>query len=148
MRNLRIFNSGQFRIHQYENTLRKLYCCNANIYFTRQCIQQKLTPIYTNIKIPSSSPAAKHTLRKVQTVFIEDKLRFLHIKKQQLNHKLHLSLANISGKLWPYIHEWTEDNFQKTIKSKNGTLYSKLLRLTQQQTTTPKNPPLLPQGGQ
>jgi hypothetical protein len=74
---------------------------------------------------------------------IKDELRFLHIKKQKLNHQLfilHLSLANARGKFWPYIQEAIEDTLQKTTRSKYKTLDSKLLRLTQQQTTTPKDP--------
>jgi hypothetical protein len=73
---------------------------------------------------------------------IKDEVRFLHIKKQKLNHQLfnlHLFLANTWGKSWPYIQEAIEDTFQKT-RSKYKTLYSKLLKLTQQQTTTPKDP--------
>jgi hypothetical protein len=104
---------------------------------------EKLTPNYAKIKIPSRSPAAKHTLRKAHTIRIKDELRFLHIKKQQLNHqlfKLHLSPGNTWGKSWPYIQERIEDNLQETIKSKYKTLDSKLLRLNQQQTTTPQNP--------
>jgi hypothetical protein len=122
---------------------RKLYSCNANLYFNRQCIQRRLTPNYAKIKIPGNSPAAKHTLRKAQAIRIKDELRFLHIKSQQLNHqlfRLHLSLADTWGKLWPHIQERIEESLQETIRYKYKTLDIKLLRLTQQQTTTPKNP--------
>jgi hypothetical protein len=146
--NLKIINASQDHIYQHENTKRKLYCCNANIYFNRECIQKKLTPNYAKIKIQNSSPSAKHTLRKALTIKIKYELRFLHIKKQQLNHqlfKLHFSLANTWGKSWPYIQERIEDNLQKTIKSKYKTLDSKLLRLSQHQTTTPqKHHPFFP----
>ena len=50
--------------------------------------------------IPNSSPAAKHTLCKKQIMRIKDELRFLHMKKQQINlklYRLHLSLANTWG---------------------------------------------------
>jgi len=117
----------------------------GNIYFNLQCIQRKLTPYYAKIKIPSSSPAAKHTLRNAQTIRIKDEIRFLHIKKQQLNHqlfRLHLSLAEAWDKLWPFIQERIEENLQKIIKSKYKILDSKLLRLTQQQTITPNEPHL------
>ena len=74
---------------------------------------------------------------------IKDEIRFLHIKKQHLNHqlfRLHLSLADAWGKLWPYIQERIEENLQKIIRSKYKILDNKLLRLTQQQTTTPNKP--------
>jgi hypothetical protein len=61
---------------------------------------EKITPNYAKIKNPTSSPAAKHTLRKAQTIRIKDELKFLHIKKQQLNQQLfkpHLFLANTWG---------------------------------------------------
>jgi hypothetical protein len=60
-----------------------------------------------------------------------------------LNHqlyRLHISLANTWGRLWPLIQNRIEDSLQETIKFKYKTLDSKLLRLAQQQTTTPKNP--------
>jgi hypothetical protein len=69
MMNLKIINASQGHIHHYKNTKRKLYDYIANIYFNRQCLQKKLTPTYAKIKIPSSSPTAKHTLRKNSCVF-------------------------------------------------------------------------------
>jgi hypothetical protein len=46
---------------------------------------------------------AKHTLRKTQIMRIRDELKFLHVKKQQINlnlYRLHLSLANMWGNSW------------------------------------------------
>lgn len=109
--------------------------CIANIYFNRQCLKKRLTSNYAKLKIRSGSPAAKHMLRKAQTMRIKDELRFLHIKKQKLNHqlfKLHLSLANTWGKSWSYIQEVIEGTLQKTMRPKYKTLDSKLPKLTQQ----------------
>jgi len=41
MTHLNIINAIQGHIHEYENTKRKLYNCNANIYFNRQCLQNR-----------------------------------------------------------------------------------------------------------
>jgi hypothetical protein len=58
---------------------RKLYKCNANIYFNQQCLQKQLIPTYAKIKSP-----------------IQHKIPNLHIKKQKLNQEiyhLHISLV-------------------------------------------------------
>ena len=73
---------------------------------------------------------------------INDELRFLHIKKQQINlklYRLHLSLVNTWGNSWHYIQDTIEDKLQR-IGSKYKTLDDKLHRLAQQQTITPKEP--------
>jgi len=66
------------------------FTSTGNVY------RKKLIPNYAKIMIPNSSPAAKHTLQ-TQIMRITDELRFLHMKKQQINlqlYRLHLSLAN------------------------------------------------------
>ena len=40
MTNLKIVNASRGHIHEYENLKKKLYNCNANIYFNRQCVQR------------------------------------------------------------------------------------------------------------
>jgi len=51
MMHINIVNASQGHIQEYENTKRKLYSCNANIYFNRPCLQRRLSPIYPKIKI-------------------------------------------------------------------------------------------------
>jgi len=48
MNRLKIVNSGQGVIHEYENTKRKLLICNANIYFNKQCQNVKTSTILTS----------------------------------------------------------------------------------------------------
>jgi hypothetical protein len=101
MLHLKIVNASQGHIHEYVNTKRKLYSCNASIYFNKQCLQKKLLPSSAKIKVPYNSPAAKFTQHKAQILRIKDELKYLHIKKKQLNHRLyhlHLLLANTWGK--------------------------------------------------
>jgi hypothetical protein len=97
MNHLKIINPSRGLVHEYENAKRKLFNCNANIYFNRQCHQKGLIPNFAKIRIPISSPAGKSTQRKTQNLRIKDEIKYLYMKKQQLNHRLpylHLSLAN------------------------------------------------------
>jgi len=70
-----------------QNLKRKLYNCNASIYFNRKCLSKRLTPSYAKIKIPNSSPAHTHThtTESNQKLRIKDEIKFLHSKKQKLN---------------------------------------------------------------
>jgi hypothetical protein len=55
MNYLKIINASRGLIHEYENIKRKLFNCNANIYFNRQCYQKRLVPklrlIFTNYSV-------------------------------------------------------------------------------------------------
>jgi len=50
------------------NLKKRLYNCNASIYFNTQCLKKQLTPNYANIKIPNTSPAHKHTQHKIPAI--------------------------------------------------------------------------------
>jgi len=111
MNHLNIVNASRGIVHHYENVKRKLFNCNANMYFNRQCHQKGLIPNVANIKIPISSPAAKSTQRKTQNLRIKDEIKYLYMKKQQLHHRLyhlHLSLANTWRNTWQYIQDTVE----------------------------------------
>jgi len=102
---LTIVNASQGHIHEYENTKRKLYSCNSSINFNRQCLHKKLVPTYVKLKFPNNSPTAKFTQRIAHHLRIKDKLKYLYMKKQQLNlrlYRLHLLLANIWGNTGKY----------------------------------------------
>jgi len=62
----RIMKASQSSINKIENLIRKLYNCNASVYFNRKCIRQTLTPAYAKIKIPNTSPACRHTTESNQ----------------------------------------------------------------------------------
>jgi hypothetical protein len=73
---------------------RKLYKCNANIYFNNQCLKKQITPSCVNIKVPYTSPAHKYTQKKLPSIKIKDEIRYLHSKKQQLNLQIyHIYIA-------------------------------------------------------
>ena len=42
-------------ICRYKNIKRKLLNCNTNIFFNQWCLQNGLTPNYSNIKIPNTT---------------------------------------------------------------------------------------------
>jgi len=49
MTHFRIMNASPGPIHKYEDLKRKLYKCNANTYFNKQCLKKQLTPPPTPI---------------------------------------------------------------------------------------------------
>jgi len=110
--------ASQSSIHKFTDLKRRLYNCNASIYFNRQCLKKKLTPRYANIKIPNTSPATKFAQQKVTNIRIKDEIKYLHTKKQKLNtqiYNLHLTLANNWGNSWQHIYHTIEDKLQKEI---------------------------------
>ena len=120
MLQLKIVNASQGQIHEYENTKRKLYRCNTSIYFNKQCLRRRLIPAYAKVKIPNTSPAAKFTQHKSQLLRIKDELKYLHMKKQQLNTKLyhlHLLLANTWNNSWHYIQHTINNKLEMETKS-------------------------------
>jgi len=121
---------------------RKLYNCNASIYFNRKCLNKKLTPSYAKIKIPNTSPAHKHTQQKASKLRIKDEIKYLHCKKQKINsdiYQLHMKLAHYWQNLWPLIHQNIEGKLQERYRTRYQNLDNKIKHLTQQQ--TPANPP-------
>ena len=95
MNHLKIVNASQGIVRQYENVKRKLFECNANIYFNRQCHQMGLIPNFAKIKIPISSPAAKSTQRKTQNLRIKDEIKYLYMKKTTIEPQIILLSASI-----------------------------------------------------
>jgi hypothetical protein len=120
----------------------------SNIYFNKQCLKRGLTPDYARIKVPRTSPALKFTQQKIPRVRLTDELKFLHIKKQQLNQqifKAQLFLANFWDKLWPDIQYSVESKLKNIIKEKYKRLEAKLAKLTREQVKKPnKNHTLFP----
>jgi hypothetical protein len=81
------------RINMYNSLKSKVSKCCAIIFFNKNCQTQDLTPRYANIKVPNASPAAIHTKRKLAKSRLKDKVKFLYLRKCQLNkqlYKIHL----------------------------------------------------------
>ena len=120
-------------INRYKNLRLKLLQCNANIYFNRQCLTHKVTPTYTKIRVPYTSPASNITQQKIATMRIKDEIRFLYQKKEQLNtnlYKAHLQASNDWGPIWPTIQTSIHESLTPTIDKKYQTLRQKLKHLT------------------
>ena len=65
MSSIKIIDASIARnITHCKNLKRKILKCCANIYFNKQCQKHNLTPKYTQIKTPLTSPAAIYTQRK------------------------------------------------------------------------------------
>ena len=116
MAEFKIMNASLSSIHKFESLKRKLYNCNASIYFNRQCIRQNLTPAYAKIKIPNTSPASRHTQQRVTNIRLKDEIKFLHCKKQKLNsliYHLNLTPANTCNNLGHHMLHMIEDRAPK-----------------------------------
>jgi hypothetical protein len=102
----KIDHASRGSIQTYESLKRKLYHCNASIYFNKQCLKKKLIPSYAKIRIPRTSPAHIYTQQKVPNIRIRDKIRYLHRKKQLINqqlYNLHLLLSHTRDHNWPHL---------------------------------------------
>jgi len=71
----------------YKNLRTKVMKCCTNIYFNRQCLIKQIIRNYAKIKILYTSPAAKVTQKKVQTIQIKEELKFLHTKKEKAEQR-------------------------------------------------------------
>ena len=96
------------RIIAYRGGIEWLLFFVVLLYFNKECLQNKVTLKYAQIKAPNTSPASQSTTQKARTLRIKEKLRFLHKKKETLNRELyrsHLKVAQEWGKWWDPIHE-------------------------------------------
>ena len=108
MNHLKIKQAGQGSIRKF-----------ANIYFNRQCLQKHMIPKYARVKVPNTSSATKFTQHKVYNLRIKYEIKYLQMKKRQLNRQIyhfHVSLANTWGNTWHYIQQTIEEKLKKTPK--------------------------------
>jgi hypothetical protein len=57
-------NASRSYILQYENLKRKLYNCNANVYYKQKYLHNNIIPKFAKIKIPNISLASKFAQQK------------------------------------------------------------------------------------
>jgi hypothetical protein len=91
------------------------------------------TPKYALIKVPNTSPAARQTRRKAETLQIKEEIKFLYAQKQHLNLQLlhtHLLLANQWQNSWPYIQLTIEEKLKVIFKQKYQSLNDKIEKLS------------------
>ena len=136
-----VVNASRGSIQKYVSLKTKLYKCNANIYFNKQCLKRQQTPSYANIKAPTP-PQTTNTQNKLPAIRIKDELKYLHAKKQEINiqlYHLHIYLANSHDKWWPHIQYTIQEKIHNTIMYKYKALDKKLHNLTMTQKTTTKH---------
>jgi hypothetical protein len=85
-------------ISLYKNLRTKVMKCCANIYFNRQSLIKSVILYYAKIKFLSIFPATNIPQKQVQTIQINDEIKFLYMKKEKLNndlYKMHLKIHSI-----------------------------------------------------
>lgn len=60
---LKIFFTSQAYFYRFFNLKKKLYNCNANIFFNQECLQYKIIPNYAKIKIPYTSKMSNYSCK-------------------------------------------------------------------------------------
>jgi hypothetical protein len=134
MQNLKIPNAQQAKsVHGYENIKTKILRGNAAIWFNKICKEKNLTPRYINIKIKSNNTQNRKTKHMATHYRINQELKFLYAKKQQLNrqlYKIHLECASRWDKLWDSIQQKINDKIHQKMKQHYDGLHQKLKGLT------------------
>jgi hypothetical protein len=116
------------------NTKRKLLRTNAHIWFNQTCQNRNIIPRYANITQRGTSNATKLTQRQAIKLRIKNEIKYLYIKKQNINnqlYKLHLKNVQFWHTNWTTIEKITNDRLNKLIVTLDGTfdLTSNLIKL-------------------
>jgi len=132
------FATSQARsIHQYKNLKIKVLKCNADIFFNRQCLTEKIIPNYANLNVPITSPASHITKNKIQTTRLKDEIKFLYKKKEKQNKELyhaHIKVDQEWGNLWYLILDSVHEYINTEMHSKYKNINQKLKNLEVTQT--------------
>jgi hypothetical protein len=92
--------------YKYKNTKRKLYRTNAAIWYNKVCRQKQLIPTYINISINGTNKQCQRTHKAATKYRINQEIKFLYIKKQNINEQLYKLTSKCSDswqKLWSLI---------------------------------------------
>jgi hypothetical protein len=94
MKQIKFIEASQAKlVNQYINTKRKLLRTNAYIWFSRTCQSKSTIPKYANLKLKGTSNAVKLTQKQLTKLRVNNELKYLYIKKQNISnqlYKLHL----------------------------------------------------------
>jgi len=80
----RIHASQEHSINQYKKWKIMVLKCNADIFFNKKCLAEKITPPYAKFKFPTTSPAATKTQNKSFGSWLVP-IRFLCKEKYKIN---------------------------------------------------------------
>ena len=105
---LKICNAQQAKIWNiYKNTKLKLLKTNATIWFNKICRIRGLKPNYIKLTINGKTQRDKKTITNAIRFRINQEIKFLYCKKQQLNQQLyrvHLEGAYQHNDMLPQCH--------------------------------------------
>ena len=101
----------------------------ANIYFNKQCVRNKITPRYINIKIRTNNKTARKTKEFAEQFWIKNEIKSLHKKKEHTNKMLYynyIQAAMIFGHNWYIIENQIHNKLKRIIDKKYNTINKKL----------------------
>jgi len=82
---IKIVSAQQAKINNYNNTKLKLLKTNAAIWFNKMWRFKQLKPNCINVKITGQKPQGKMTTINAMRFRINQEIKFLYCKKQNLN---------------------------------------------------------------
>jgi hypothetical protein len=126
-------------MYKYKNLKLRLLHFNANIYFSKKCLESHFTPKCAKLNLPNRNVREKNTKGTGQYLYIKNEIKFWYKKKQNLNdelHKVHLENANRWKPIWPPIKGNINHSLEFIMK-KIENLHKKLTNLTQIKHKTP-----------
>jgi hypothetical protein len=111
-------------VNEYLNMKRKLLRTNAHIKFNRTCLSNNITPKYAKIKINGISRAAKQTQKQATKLRINNELKHLYTRKQNINNQLYrIHLKN--GQYWQHSWHIIESNINDKLNKDASQHYHK-----------------------
>jgi hypothetical protein len=126
--------------HEFKNTKRRLLKTIAAIWYNKACKNKQLSPNYISIKINGNNRQCTNTLKAATHYRINQEVKFLYIKKNNLNEQLynkHLQCAALWPNCWPTLHATIEDALKSEMDAHSDKPNKKLDKLVEKQ----KNPP-------
>jgi hypothetical protein len=133
MKGLKIIDAKQATIiNNFLNLKRKLLKANANIWFNKQALLYKVIPNYVKIKVTGTLIPAIKTQKLAAHIRIKKGLKYLYIKKQDVNNQLydiHLKAAAYWGRYWNIIEDSINEKLKLEVDKKYDVLNKKLTNL-------------------
>jgi hypothetical protein len=122
-------------LNNFKNTKCKLLRMNAAIWFNKMCRIRQIQPNYINIRINGQKQQDKKTTTQAIRYRINQEIKFLYHKKQQLNQRLYieyLKCAQLYNGMWQYIQNNIEAKLSRDMDEVYERLNRKLNSLTHQ----------------
>jgi len=130
-------NSAKSIINKLKHERIKHMNNSLNLAFNKTCKKEGLIPNYIAINIRNKSEAAKKTLRQARRIWLNNEIKFLYKKSNNLVHNIKLLKAKLRSKipkheLGSVIHK-INDKICKKKKQKSKVLQQKLTKLRKSQ---------------